>query len=1004
MAVNIDSNNLEAGIGRLNDSFFHAEPQVPIIDSNFLSPTDEIIKKFDPFKQFIKIGHANTVSIPKNRDDIELFLNQTGMDIFATSETNIHKNTPKTVFDIPNYRFYHKDRIGNRGGSGIYIKKELPSKYIPISYEHEKFEVCAIEVVINKVKVAVVSIYKSPSVEYKVYSLIFEALQALIMKYNHVVILGDLNIDFLKKDTTKYRYFKSQIVDPLGLTQLIEKPTRVTKNSETLIDLILVSSPESVKFSDVTVCPFEVDHDLVYMAYNFKKVKFKPRMVTKRIMKDFSEEDFKNKLNLTPWGNIHSVPENDVDNQIVILENLFNNVLNEVAPVKTFRVTRPPSPWLTEDLKKLMDDRDKLKAAYKKSFDPSLEEDYKNLRNIVTHEKRKAKFIHFQKTINNKSKHSKKIHAALKKENVVDSKKSNHTETSFIDLNILNQTFSSYNNMIIDKNIVSIEIGKILQNSRPQNFRFEQVSEVEVLKAVKSIKTNATGIDDISAFFIKTGIEIALPFITDIINNALKLNYFPNRWKLALIRPIPKTQNPVSPTDFRPISLLPAFSKIYEKILSDQMKKYFSEEKLLSTFQSAYTKNHSTGTVLLDITDFVFESFDNGEIVILVLLDYSKAFDCANHQLILAKCKALGFQESALQLLSSYLSNRSQKIKIDEDESNWCKLINGVPQGSILGPLLFTILLNDIKDAINYCRHHCYADDTQLFKQTKINEIKECIDKINTDLNNVANFSVNNCLQINAGKSHFIILGTKKKLSELKRVEIPEIKMNHEIISRESEVKNLGVIFDETLSFSKHVTKIVSNAIGRLKQAYRHKNFLTQEVRLIIVEYYVLAKINYCDILFQNLTVELKNKLAKFQNWCVKFVFGLRKYDHVSDYYKKHKILRMEERRKLHTLTQVHKLKKGIGPDYLLKKLKSRKDTHDHNTRRRNDFEITLAKKDLNKNKFFNKSLTDYNNILALETGRKMRSTGENEKLFNIKDSVITFKKKLKNYLIQTRD
>ena len=132
--------------------------------------------------------------------------------------------------------------------------------------------------------------------------------------------------------------------------------------------------------------------------------------------------------------------------------------------------------------------------------------------------------------------------------------------------------------MVIDKNIVSNEIGRIFQNSLPQNFRFQQVSEVDVLKAVKSIKTNATGVDDISAFFIKTGIEIALPFITDIINNALKLNYFPNRWKLALIRPIPKTPNPVSPLDFRPISLLPAFSKIYEKILSDQMKKHFSEQ------------------------------------------------------------------------------------------------------------------------------------------------------------------------------------------------------------------------------------------------------------------------------------------------------------------------------------------------------------------------------------------------------------------------------------------
>ena len=110
MAATIDLNSSEVGIGRLNDSFFHSEPNIPSIDSNFVSPTDEVLKNIEPFNKFIKIGHANTVSIPKNRDDIELFLNRTGMDIFANSETNIHKNTPKTVFDIPNYRFYHKDR------------------------------------------------------------------------------------------------------------------------------------------------------------------------------------------------------------------------------------------------------------------------------------------------------------------------------------------------------------------------------------------------------------------------------------------------------------------------------------------------------------------------------------------------------------------------------------------------------------------------------------------------------------------------------------------------------------------------------------------------------------------------------------------------------------------------------------------------------------------------------------------------------------------------------
>ena len=121
MSINLESNNTDNEFGRLNDSFFQSQPEVSNIAPNFLSPTDEILKKFEPYDNFIKMGHSNTVSIPKNRDDIELFLNKTGMDIFATSETNIHKNTPKSVFEIPNYRFYHKDRVGNRGGSVIYI-------------------------------------------------------------------------------------------------------------------------------------------------------------------------------------------------------------------------------------------------------------------------------------------------------------------------------------------------------------------------------------------------------------------------------------------------------------------------------------------------------------------------------------------------------------------------------------------------------------------------------------------------------------------------------------------------------------------------------------------------------------------------------------------------------------------------------------------------------------------------------------------------------------------
>ena len=547
----------------------------------------------------------------------------------------------------------------------------------------------------------------------------------------------------------------------------------------------------------------------------------------------------------------------------------------------------------------------------------------------------------------------------------------------------------------MDSEKIDHYIEKILEKILPQTFEFRPVTEPEIIKIVKSIKTNAMGIDNVSAMFIKTGIHIAVPFITDIVNNAIKHRIFPCRWKLALIKPLPKVPHPIIPSDFRPISLLVAFSKILEKVLAIQMQKYLNENKLLNKFQSAYTKNLSCTTVLIDITDFAFDAFDNGEIVILVLLDYSKAFDCANHKLILAKARALGFMDSALSLLESYLSDRKQKIKIDENESEWCDLMNGVPQGSILGPLLFTILLTDIKDVIVNCKHHCYADDTQVYTKCKITEIESCIEKINSDLKSIAQFSEKNCLDLNAGKSKFIILGTGHNMSVLNKKILPPVVINNKPISRENTVVNLGVIFDENLSFYNHINDVVSNSIGKLKHAFRFKNFLSQQAKIIIVEFYVLSNLNYCDILFQNLSGVLKNKLQKLQNWCIRFIFRQRKFDHISPYFKKLNTLNMEQRRLLHSLTQMHKLKKEIGPEYLLEKLTCHEDIHEYNTRRKGDYVISKSRTARNQNKFLSKCAKSYNDVLQI------RNT-ENKPIFSVNDSIFTFKRKYKRYLLNS--
>ena len=204
---------------------------------------------------------------------------------------------------------------------------------------------------------------------------------------------------------------------------------------------------------------------------------------------------------------------------------------------------------------------------------------------------------------------------------------------------ILNTAFLSNNNAEIDENKILQEEMKIGNKPKATNahFRFSEITGLDVINVVKSIKTNACGVDDISAFFIKISIEYTADILADIINSSFINSFFPSRWKQAIVKPIPKISNPTKASDYRPISLLPAFSKIAEKIAAKQMSLFFKEHKLLDTLQSAYKSSHSTTTALLNVSDDIFKAIDDSEVILLALLDYSKAFDTANHRLILAK-------------------------------------------------------------------------------------------------------------------------------------------------------------------------------------------------------------------------------------------------------------------------------------------------------------------------------------------------------------------------------
>ena len=293
--------------------------------------------------------------------------------------------------------------------------------------------------------------------------------------------------------------------------------------------------------------------------------------------------------------------------------------------------------------------------------------------------------------------------------------------------NKLNDAFTENNNNPPDEHGIDVQIRSLYDRNPPtlHHFNFDEVGELEVIKTVKGLKSTSFGVDKINSFILKKIIGRTAAVVVDIINTSFRTKIFPNRWKSAIITPLPKVDYPSKEKDFRPISLPRTISKVLEKIANKQILTYLIKHALLDTCQSAYKAHHGCVTALLKVVDDIMDGIDDSEASLLILLDFSKAFDTVNHRLLLEKLSILGFHNDALQWVKSYLTDRKQQVKTENGVSKFIFLKNGVPQGSILGPLLFTIMVLDIRQHINFASHHSYADDLQLYKSFEPSSIND---------------------------------------------------------------------------------------------------------------------------------------------------------------------------------------------------------------------------------------------------------------------------------------
>lgn len=871
----------------------------------------------------LKIGCLNARSLLPSFLELSQIITQNNFDIFMVCETWLSNDIPDDLININSYKIYRRDR-GSRGG-GLCIFAKVVLNTIRINVKSNAIEQLWINLKYKKESIAVGVVYKPPNQDSNTFLSEFEDELGLISPtVDNIICTGDFNINILNLDNLIVSNLFS-ILEAFNLKQIIESPTRVTQSVATLIDLIVVGKEEMVIEKGVIDCQIS-DHQLVFCKIKAFIKKSVPKMCTYRSFRYFNYDLFERDLFNIPFFSIFD--QNNIDEKVSFLVTSLIDLFDRHAPYITSKVTKPHAPWLTDTIKLMMSTRDKALARYKKTNNEAHFQYYKNLRNYTSQAIKREKKVYLTSKLNNST--PKQCWKILRSSNIYERKTKSDIPENLKKVNEINNFFvNALPATNPSDDLIQFYKNNVLCSAR---FEFQQVNEFTVYKIINEISSNAIGCDGINITLIKLCCPHILPYVTHIINFCLTENAFPTMWKRAVVTVLPKKVSPEDYKDLRAISILPAFSKIFEKIIEHQIRPYLLHNNIIPSVQSGFRSGHSCTTALLHIVDDIMGSTDRGQCTVLTLLDFSRAFDTLNYDIFEAILHYFGFSEGAISLLDSYIRNRQQKVCIDNESSNYITLKSGVPQGSILGPLLFTLYSSQLIKCLSHCQIHFYADDAQLYHSFPASDIDNACSNINSDLKNFVEISKDHCLVINPSKSNVIIFGPKNQRNVVNNS--IQVSVDNTIVEPTNEVKNLGVIIDNDLRFRSHVNKLIQKAYYALKLIYGNRHCLPQKTKVMLCETLVLSLFHFADSLYgPSLTLLYRTKIQKIQNSCLRLIFGIRKRERISHKLRELGWLSMEYRRLLHSACLYYKIIVNKSPEYLYKKIRFRTDVHNLNIR-----------------------------------------------------------------------
>lgn len=833
---------------------------------------------FDDSSIGLKVGHINVCSLnPQNPKFCEIheLIGSSKLDVICISETWLHDGISTSAVDIEGYRFFRCDRANRRGGGvGLYISKSLSCDlFLAESYNGPLlncFEALVVKVQFTSMDILIGVLYVPPTSDIKCTETLISSLST---QHFQLILMGDLNCNLLDANSS---------VDLISLCfrnnlTIVHNniPTHydVAHRSSSLLDVFLVSDVDKVVESkQISVSSNISKHSFIALLFN-------------AVPDNYTNDGFMsrniNGINVNALLSYAAGLElnfllgiNDVNELVFTINQYIVHILDIFAPLKHIKILKKSKfPFMnTPEVKTAKKERDDAYKDYVRNgqSDHVKWRNYCVLRNRVSKLIKKKKYEYAEEFFNDSD--SKSLWNKVKSSGG-GSPTNNTNIPDEINLNSLNDHFTNLTNASVFRpSFRNIE-------DCDDAFYFNNIDIGQLWFFVNSLKSNAVGSDNISIKVVKLLFPVFGRYLLHLFNTILTTSIFPDTWKMANVVPIPKKKNPTEFKDIRPISKLPALSKVLERILKHQIMENSIVESKLNDFQSGYRKHFNTTTSILQTTETIRSLMDKKQCTFLFLFDLSRAFDMIDPKILLYKLKSkYNFSFSACKLIETYLLNRKQRVIYKENVSKENIVMKGVPQGSILGPLLFLIFINDLADVPKTFHFSFFADDIQAVVSCKHSDLQNCINLVNSDLNSLSEWCLNNGLIINERKTQLINFSSHTPCNFYNDLFF----LNGFGLKSVDEVKCLGFVIDRKLSWENHINLIVRRVNLGIR-TLNHCNFIFPlAIRKKLALALLVCHVSYGIEITSGATLTVLHKLKVCMNNITRFVFKIPWREHIS--------------------------------------------------------------------------------------------------------------------------